>query len=108
MNDKHVVLGAGPVGRAVVEQLVARGAEVVLVNRSGRGTPFAGVRREGADITDTERHRVAKINSKIRTSSSHIAIDYTISLPPLEAWSYVGLRGLHPKCDGKIILYWPR
>ncbi len=51
----HVILGAGPVGRAVVASLAARGIEPVVVTRSG--TPVAGATSRRADITD--HHAVA-------------------------------------------------
>jgi nucleoside-diphosphate-sugar epimerase len=35
MSDRHVIVGAGPVGRAAAAALEARGAEVVLASRSG-------------------------------------------------------------------------
>jgi nucleoside-diphosphate-sugar epimerase len=37
MSDRHVIIGAGPVGRATAAVLADRGAEVVLASRSGRG-----------------------------------------------------------------------
>ncbi len=45
-----VVLGAGPVGRAVVARLSARGLTPVLVTRSG--TAVAGARSSVVDVTD--------------------------------------------------------
>ncbi|HSV41318.1 MAG TPA: epimerase, partial [Nocardioidaceae bacterium] len=36
MSDRHVIIGAGPVGRAVAQALREREAEVVLASRSGR------------------------------------------------------------------------
>jgi nucleoside-diphosphate-sugar epimerase len=50
MPNTHIVLGAGPVGRAVVAALVARGIEPVVVTRSGSIVPGAGSLR--ADIRD--------------------------------------------------------
>lgn len=55
MSDLHVIVGAGPVGRATAIQLVADGHEVVLVSRSGTGPELAGVRREAADAADADR-----------------------------------------------------
>ena len=49
----HVVLGAGPVGRAVVAALVARGVEPAVVTRSGVDVPGA-IARHG-DITDPDQ-----------------------------------------------------
>lgn len=37
MSDRHVIIGAGPVGRATAAVLRERGAEVVLCSRSGSG-----------------------------------------------------------------------
>ena len=51
MNERHVVVGAGPVGLATAELLVEQGKDVVLVSRSGTGpeidgrTPGGGRRR---------------------------------------------------------------
>jgi len=48
MPNSHVVLGAGPVGRAVVTALLARGIEAAVVTRSataGAGTVSRPVSR---------------------------------------------------------------
>ncbi len=47
---RHVVLGAGPVGRSVVDRLIDRGIEPIVVTRSG--TTVAGATARRADITD--------------------------------------------------------
>ena len=49
--SRHVVFGTGQVGRPLVEQLVARGHDVVAVNRSGRGH-IPGAQVVGGDATD--------------------------------------------------------
>ena len=49
MNERHVVVGAGPVGLATARLLAEQGREVVLVSRSGIGPEAPGVRREAAD-----------------------------------------------------------
>lgn len=65
----HVVVGAGPVGRATAAELVRTGQEVVLASRSGRGPEIEGVRRvavEAADataLTDLARGAVALYNA---------------------------------------------
>ena len=51
----HVVVGAGPVGRATAAQLVAEGHDVLLVSRSGTGPAVDGVRRAAADAADADR-----------------------------------------------------
>lgn len=55
MPDLHVVVGAGPVGRATAAQLAEEGHEVLLVSRSGAGPELAGVRRVAADAADADR-----------------------------------------------------
>jgi nucleoside-diphosphate-sugar epimerase len=52
MSDKHVIIGAGPVGRSVAEALVAQGAEVVLASRSGKGPQVPGTTRAAVDAAD--------------------------------------------------------
>src|SRR5262245_23172703 len=55
MSDLHVIVGAGPVGRATAVQLVSEGHQVLLVSRSGAGPAIPGVRREAADVADADR-----------------------------------------------------
>jgi nucleoside-diphosphate-sugar epimerase len=54
-----VVLGAGPVGRALVGALHARGTRVRVVTRSGRAQVPAGVDTIAADISDADAARRA-------------------------------------------------
>ena len=54
MSDRHVIIGAGPVGRAVAAVLTERGADVVLASRSGKGDEIDGVRRVSVDAADGE------------------------------------------------------
>ena len=60
MNERHVVVGAGPVGLTTAELLVEQGKDVVLVSRSGTGPEvarqeFGAFRREAADAADADR-----------------------------------------------------
>ncbi|MDF1603152.1 NAD-dependent epimerase/dehydratase family protein [Nocardioides sp. YIM 152315] len=55
MPDLHVIVGAGPVGRATAIQLAGEGHEVLLVSRSGSGPAVPGVRREAVDAADADR-----------------------------------------------------
>ncbi|MDX6278380.1 MAG: hypothetical protein QOJ72_2508, partial [Nocardioidaceae bacterium] len=52
MTDRHLIIGAGPVGRHVAEQLASRGSEVVVGTRSGTDTGIAGVRHLTLDASD--------------------------------------------------------
>src|SRR6056297_317366 len=49
-TTRHVVLGAGPVGRAVAARLTRDGERPVVVTRSGTSVPGADTR--SADVTD--------------------------------------------------------
>jgi len=54
VREKHLVVGAGPVGRATAEQLVLAGHEVVLASRSGHGPDVPGVMRIALDAADAD------------------------------------------------------
>lgn len=54
MGERHVVVGAGPVGRATAEQLAGAGNEVVLASRSGAGPEVPGARRVALDASDAD------------------------------------------------------
>ena len=79
MSDKHVVVGAGAVGRAVAEQLAARQAEVVLVSRSGTGPAVPGARREAADVSDGDRLTAL--------AEGAVAIYNCVNPPSYDVWS---------------------
>ena len=49
----HVVLGAGPAGRATANYLQRQGNRVILASRSGTGPAIEGVERAQVDATDT-------------------------------------------------------
>ena len=51
---KHVIVGAGAVGREVAEELAAVGHEVVVVSRSGRAPAVEGVLAAALDATDAD------------------------------------------------------
>ncbi|MCW2768607.1 MAG: epimerase [Aeromicrobium sp.] len=52
MTDRHLVIGAGPVGRHVAGLIAARGSEVVVATRSGTDTGVAGVTHLRLDASD--------------------------------------------------------
>jgi nucleoside-diphosphate-sugar epimerase len=51
----HLVVGAGPIGSAVVRRLAAAGDRVRVVSRSGSGPVLPGVERVAADASDAAR-----------------------------------------------------
>ncbi len=55
MSDASLVCGGGgALGGAIVEALLARGDQVVAVDRNADGDPVEGLRREAADLTSAE------------------------------------------------------
>ena len=48
----HVIFGTGPVGRAVMQVLLAKGKRVRMVNRSGKADVPAGVEVLAGDASD--------------------------------------------------------
>ncbi|WP_440708033.1 NAD-dependent epimerase/dehydratase family protein [Herbiconiux sp. YIM B11900] len=52
MTDRHIIVGAGPVGRHVATLLAERGSEVVVATRSGTDLGLAGVTSARVDATD--------------------------------------------------------
>ncbi len=51
----RLVVGAGPIGSALIRRLAADGDSVTVVTRSGRGPDLPQVTRVAADATDAER-----------------------------------------------------
>ncbi|MFF1528875.1 NAD-dependent epimerase/dehydratase family protein [Cellulomonas sp. NPDC058312] len=59
MTASHLVVGAGPVGRALAALLTARGDAVTVATRSGRPTGVPGARHLALDAADAEALRRA-------------------------------------------------
>lgn len=58
MTEKHIVFGSGPTGRATAEELLAKGKDVTIVNRSGKMPDApADVKLVAADLYDAARVR---------------------------------------------------
>lgn len=81
---RHVVAGAGPVGRAVVAELVARGVRPTVVTRSGAAVD--GADPVAADLAD----RVAAAEAL-----AGAAVVYQCSQPEYHRWpqEFPGLQG---------------
>src|SRR5689334_17815752 len=76
MSDQSglsVVLGAGPLGLAVVRRLAARGGRVRAVSRSGRADLPAGVEAMAADVA---------VAAEARRACAGAAVVYHCASPP--------------------------
>lgn len=76
-NTIHTVLGAGPVAKATVAALLARGLPVRVVHRSGTFPRQAGVDVVAADIADVVRLTQALTGS---------AVVYMCAMPAYHRW----------------------
>lgn len=65
MSDRHLIIGAGPVGRHVAELLAARGSEVVVATRSGTETGIDGVQHLSLDASDVTALTTAAAGSSV-------------------------------------------
>lgn len=79
----HVVLGAGPVGTAIAEELLSRGETVRVLTRRGSGPE--GTERIAADVADTD--------ALVRHTAG-AAVIYNAVNPPYDQWTAVW-PGLH-------------
>ena len=76
-QELHVIFGAGPVGMAVMEELVLQGRRVRLVNRSGRAVVPEGVELAAGDATDPATTRML---------CQGAAVVYNCTNPPYTHW----------------------
>ncbi|MFF3455169.1 NAD-dependent epimerase/dehydratase family protein [Streptomyces sp. NPDC002730] len=58
-HDLHAVLGSGPAGTALAQELARRGHAVRLVDRKADGPAVTGVERYAADVSTAEGARAA-------------------------------------------------
>src|SRR5918993_2302866 len=75
--ELHVVFGTGPVGLAVMDELVSKSKRVRMVNRSGRASVPHGVEVIGGDATDEVFTREA---------SDGASVVYFALNPPYNKW----------------------
>jgi nucleoside-diphosphate-sugar epimerase len=78
MTIKHVVLGTGAIGRAVMEELINRGDSVRMVNRSGKMDEVpAGVEVVASDLYD---------QAKVREVTRGAQVVYQAAQPNYNEW----------------------
>jgi nucleoside-diphosphate-sugar epimerase len=77
-GELHVVFGTGPVGMAVMDDLVSKGKRVRMVNRSGRAGVPESVEVLGGDATD---------NTFAREASAGASVVYFALNPPYTQWT---------------------
>jgi nucleoside-diphosphate-sugar epimerase len=78
MSVKHVVLGTGTIGRAIMEEIVRRGESVRMVNRSGRMEEIPA----GVEVVATDLYNPAKVQEVTRGAQ----VVYQASQPHYHEW----------------------
>jgi nucleoside-diphosphate-sugar epimerase len=84
-HELHVIFGAGPVGRSIMAELVARGKTVRLVNRSGAQELPHGVESRTGDVTNHEFTRQAAAGaSHVYFALNPAYTQWVTDFPPLQ------------------------
>jgi nucleoside-diphosphate-sugar epimerase len=90
-NELHVIFGTGPVGLAVMDELLAHGKRVRLVNRSGRASLSTGevpaqVEVMAGDATNTDfTTQICNGAAVVYQCSSPAYTEWVERFPPLQA-----------------------
>ncbi len=65
MADKHVIFGTGPLGKAVMRELMEQGQSVTMVNRSGQADVPADVRVVKTDASKADETRAVCTGAQV-------------------------------------------
>ncbi len=87
-TELHVIFGSGPLGQAVMRELVQRGKQVRLVNRSGQAPQngYAGVQVMAGDAYNLDFTRQACQEASVVYQCAQPPYDeWTEKFPPLQA-----------------------
>ncbi|HMB24660.1 MAG TPA: NAD-dependent epimerase/dehydratase family protein [Anaerolineales bacterium] len=99
MPAKHVVLGSGAIGRAVMEEILRRGESVRVVNHSGKMSEIpAGVEMVAADLYDPAQVREVTREAQVVYQASQPNYNqWTQKFPVLQKSIIDGLTGSNAK-----------
>lgn len=99
MSAKHVVLGTGAIGRAIMNELVRRGESVRMVNRSGKMDEVpAGVEVVASDVYDPAKIKeVTRGAQVVYQSAQPEYTEWVQKFPPMQKAIIDGLTGSNAK-----------
>ena len=102
MTIKHVVLGTGAIGRAVMEELIGRGESVRMVNRSGKMDEVpTGVEVVASDLYDQVKvQEVTRVSKVVYQAAQPNYNEWAEKFPLLQKSILDGLAG----SDAKLVL----
>lgn len=90
-HERHVIFGTGPVGLAVMDELVKQDKPVCMVNRSGRAAVPAGVQVVAGDATDvTFTRQVCTGATVVYQCTNPPYTEWVELFPPLQAGVLAG------------------
>ncbi|MGW1890825.1 NAD-dependent epimerase/dehydratase family protein [Streptomyces sp. NPDC002004] len=78
----HAVLGSGPAGTALAQELARRGHAVRLVDRRGDGPAVEGVERYAADVSTAEGARAATAGATVVHHCVNVAYHLQVEVMP--------------------------
>ena len=81
-DELHVVLGTGPAGRTLIDELVRRGHRVRSVTRRGDVELLDGVQRVTADVADAEQAAAAANGASVLYHCVNVAYHQQVELMP--------------------------
>ncbi|MFN8444081.1 MAG: SDR family oxidoreductase [Caldilineaceae bacterium] len=97
-QEVHVIFGTGPVGLAVMDDLLNRGKQIRLVNRSGRAAAPAGVQVVAGDAADSAFTRqVCADASVVYQCLNPPYTEWVERFPPLQAGVMAGVSAAGAK-----------
>ena len=99
METKHVVLGTGAIGRAIMDEIVRRGESVRMVNRSGNMEEVpAGVEVVATDLYDPAKVREVTQGAQVVYQAAQPDYhEWPEKFPPLQKSIIDGLTGRNKK-----------
>ncbi|NEB79315.1 NAD-dependent epimerase/dehydratase family protein [Streptomyces sp. SID14478] len=86
----HAVLGSGPAGTALAEELVRRGHPVRLVDRKGAGPELPGIERLSADVGTPQGARTAVDGAAVVYHCVNVAYHLQVEVMPRVQEAVVG------------------
>lgn len=82
-NELHVIFGSGPIGAAVMRELVRRGKQVRIVTRSGKPSLATGDNNPGVQFIKADAYDVASAK-QAASGATHI---YQCAQPEYHEWT---------------------
>lgn len=75
IHDLHVIFGTGPVGFSLAEELLTRGKQVRLVNRSGKGQVPEGAKLVAGDASQLARVQEISQGAAVIYNATHASYE---------------------------------